>query len=84
LAGVISRVVVVVVGERESAPRTPPGQGGGPGLEGQAGMPGSVQLDPRVVRLFTEVRRELGVPRSRDVLSERAFFEKIPPAAAID
>jgi hypothetical protein len=36
------------------------------------------------VRLFTEVRRELGVPRSRHVLSERAFFEQISPAATID
>jgi hypothetical protein len=42
------------------------------------------QVEDRLVRLFTEVRRELGVPRSHDVLSERAFFEKIPPAAAID
>jgi hypothetical protein len=42
------------------------------------------QIDDRLVRLFAEVRRELGVPRSRDVLSERAFFEQISPAATTD
>lgn len=42
------------------------------------------QIEDRLVRLFTEVRRELGVPRSHHVLSERAFFEQISPAAATD
>lgn len=42
------------------------------------------QIDERLVRLFAEVRQELGVPRSRYVLSERAFFERISPAAATD
>jgi hypothetical protein len=42
------------------------------------------QIEDRLVRLFTEVRRELGVPRSHDVLSERAFFEQISPTAATD
>jgi hypothetical protein len=38
------------------------------------------QIEDRLVRLFTEVRRELGVPRSHHVLSERAFFGQISPA----
>jgi hypothetical protein len=42
------------------------------------------QIEDRLVRLFTEVRRELGIPRSHNVLSERAFFEQISPTAAID
>ncbi|MGW5434330.1 hypothetical protein ACWET9_45600 [Streptomyces sp. NPDC004059] len=42
------------------------------------------QIEDRVVRLFTEVRRELGVPGSHHVLSERTFFEQISSAAAID
>ncbi|MET8809050.1 hypothetical protein [Streptomyces sp. NPDC004546] len=42
------------------------------------------QIEDRLVRLFTEVRRELGVPGSHHVLSERTFFEQISSAAAID
>jgi hypothetical protein len=42
------------------------------------------QIEERLVRLFAEVRRELGVPHSRYVLSEHAFFERISPAAATD
>jgi hypothetical protein len=42
------------------------------------------QIEDRLVRLFTEVRREPGVPRSYHVLSERAFFEQLSPAAATD
>lgn len=42
------------------------------------------QIEDRLVRLFTEVRQELGVPRPHHVLSERAFFEQISPTAAID
>jgi hypothetical protein len=47
--------------------------------DGRACLP-----DLRLVRLFTEVRQELGIPRPHHVLSERAFFEQISPAAAID
>ncbi|MEV2242430.1 hypothetical protein [Micromonospora sp. NPDC049891] len=42
------------------------------------------QLEDHLVRLFVEVRQELGVPRPHHVLSERAFFEKISPTAAVD
>ena len=41
-------------------------------------------IEDRLVRLFTEIRRELGVPSPRHVLSERNFFRQIPPTAAID
>ena len=42
------------------------------------------QLDDRLVRLYTEVRRELGMPYADQVLSERTFLGSLPPGAAID
>jgi hypothetical protein len=42
------------------------------------------QLDDRLVRLYTAVRRELGTPDPQRVLSERAFLGSLPPDAAVD
>ena len=42
------------------------------------------QLDDRLVRLYTAVRRELGTPDPERVLSERAFLSALPPGAAVD
>jgi hypothetical protein len=42
------------------------------------------QLDERLVRLYTAVRRELGTPDPERVLSERAFLSALPPEAVVN